>query len=52
MMPSSFAIDKNARQLLEKLAATEPTTLAVMHGSSFRGDGGALLLALAAALGV
>lgn len=52
MMPSSVAIDKNARQLLEKLAATEPTTLAVMHGSSFRGDGRGLLLALAAALGV
>ena len=26
--------------LIEKLAATEPTTLACMHGASFRGDGG------------
>jgi flavorubredoxin len=51
-LPSSVAIDKSARGLLEKLAATEPTTLAVMHGSSFRGDGRALLLALADALGV
>ena len=26
--------------LIEKLAATEPTTLACMHGAPFRGDGG------------
>jgi flavorubredoxin len=26
--------------LIEKLAATEPTTLGCMHGASFRGDGG------------
>jgi flavorubredoxin len=46
------AIEASARQLLTKLASTEPTTLATMHGSSFRGDGGALLLELAHALGV
>jgi flavorubredoxin len=51
-MPASVAIEKNARSLLEKLASTEPTTLALMHGSSYRGDGGKLLLALADALGV
>ena len=34
---------------LERLAALEPTTLALMHGSSFRGDGGAQLQRLAAA---
>ena len=33
---------------LERLAALDPTTLAVMHGSSFRGDGATQLRALAA----
>ena len=51
-MPSSVAIDRNARAILEKLAATAPRTLALMHGSSYRGDGAALLRALADALGV
>jgi len=51
-MPDSVAIVGNTRQLLDKLAATEPTTLAVMHGSAFRGDGHGLLCGLAAALGV
>jgi hypothetical protein len=46
------AIEANTRALLEKLAATDPTTLAIMHGSSYRGDGGARLLELAEALGV
>lgn len=46
------AIEKDGRALLEKLARTEPTTLALMHGSSYRGDGGALLRGLADALGV
>jgi flavorubredoxin len=32
---------------LRKLAELEPKTLATMHGSSFRGDGGALLRTLA-----
>jgi flavorubredoxin len=44
------AIEKNTRALLEKLASTEPTTLALMHGSSFRGNGAKLLLGLADAL--
>lgn len=47
-----FAIEKNTRAILTKLAATEPATLATMHGSSFRGDGAKVLLALAGALGV
>jgi flavorubredoxin len=47
-----IAIEADARRLIEKLASTEPTTLATMHGSSYRGDGRALLLALADALGV
>jgi flavorubredoxin len=44
----SFARD--ARAVLERMASTEPTTLALMHGSSFRGDGAALLRGLADAL--
>lgn len=47
-----FALEANTRRLFEKLAATEPTTLATMHGSSFHGDGRAQLLGLADALGV
>jgi flavorubredoxin len=37
--------------LLHKLAALRPTTLACMHGSAWRGDGGRLLGHLAQALG-
>jgi flavorubredoxin len=51
-MPASVAIEKGARAVIEKLAATQPTTLALMHGSSWRGDGAKLLRALADALGV
>ncbi len=46
------AIEAHTRSLIEKLASTEPTTLALMHGSSYRGNGHALLLGLADALGV
>jgi flavorubredoxin len=46
------AIEAQTRALIEKLASTEPTTLALMHGSSYRGDGHALLRGLADALGV
>jgi len=35
---------------LERLALERPTTLAVMHGTAFRGDGATLLRALAARL--
>ena len=45
-----FAHGKNTRATLEKLAATNPTTLACMHGSAWRGDGSRLLRALADAL--
>ncbi|MGZ6162579.1 MAG: oxygen-binding di-iron domain-containing protein [Myxococcaceae bacterium] len=41
----------HVRPLLEKLAHTEPRVLGLMHGSSFEGDGGRTLLALADALG-
>jgi flavorubredoxin len=37
--------------VLERMAALGPRTLACMHGSAFRGDGGKLIRALAAALG-
>jgi flavorubredoxin len=37
----------NTREILERLAALAPTTLACMHGAAWRGDGGALLRALA-----
>ncbi len=46
-----FSHTRHARGLLEKLAATEPTTLACMHGAAWRGNGAALLRALADALG-
>jgi flavorubredoxin len=36
---------------IARLAAAQPTTLACMHGSAWRGDGAALLRALAAAVG-
>jgi flavorubredoxin len=42
-----FSHTKHAREMLEKLAAAEPTTLACMHGSAWRGDGAKLLRALA-----
>jgi hypothetical protein len=42
----------HVRPLLEKLARLEPGVLGLMHGSSFQGDGGRALVALADALGV
>ncbi len=45
-----FSHTKNARVMLEKLASTNPATLACMHGSAWRGDGARLLRALADAL--
>jgi flavorubredoxin len=42
-----FAHARNTRAMLERLAATEPLTLACMHGSAWRGDGAALLGELA-----
>jgi flavorubredoxin len=50
-MPTSIALEKGQRAILEKLAATEPTTLATMHGSAYRGDGAKLLRAFADAIG-
>ena len=45
-----FAHAPNTRAILERLAHEEPKTLACMHGSAWRGDGGALLRSLADAL--
>jgi len=42
-----FAHGANTRPVLERLAALQPDTLACMHGSAYRGDGGALLRQLA-----
>jgi flavorubredoxin len=42
-----FSHTKNANAMLEKLASANPKTLACMHGSAWRGDGGALLRDLA-----
>ena len=42
---SGMGQDANARAILAKLARSEPTTLAMMHGSSYRGDGAKMLQA-------
>ena len=42
-----FSHTKNAREMLERLAATEPTTMACMHGSAWQGNGAQLLRSLA-----
>ncbi len=45
-----YSHTRNARGILDRLAATEPTTLACMHGAAWRGDGALLLRQLAAVL--
>lgn len=45
-----YAHAADSARLFAKLAATAPTTLAVMHGSAWRGDGAALLGRLSAAV--
>jgi flavorubredoxin len=45
-----YAHSPQTDAILEKLAREEPTTLACMHGSAWRGDGARLLRELAAAL--
>jgi len=42
-----FSHTTKATEMLERLASAGPTTLACMHGSAWRGDGAALLRALA-----
>ena len=45
-----FAHAKNTGELLGKLAATEPTNMACMHGTAWTGNGSALLGELAETL--
>ena len=46
-----FAHAPHTAAVLERLAREQPQVLACMHGSAWRGDGAALLRALAQALG-
>jgi flavorubredoxin len=45
-----FSHTKNASVMIERLASTNPKTLACMHGSAWQGDGARLLRALADAI--
>lgn len=45
-----FSHSTKATELLEKLAREEPSTLACMHGSAWKGDGASLLRALGKSL--
>jgi flavorubredoxin len=47
-----FAHAPQTGEILERLASERPTTLAVMHGSAWRGDGARLLRELSTALNV
>jgi flavorubredoxin len=48
----AMSMSPNTGDVLNRVAELNPTTLAVMHGSSFRGDGASALRALAGQLGV
>ena len=45
-----YSHTKNVREIMARLAATEPKILACMHGSAWQGDGARLLTALGEAL--
>lgn len=45
-----YSHTKNVRQIMARLAATQPKILACMHGSAWQGDGASLLTALGEAL--
>jgi hypothetical protein len=45
-----FAHAPDTQEALERIARDEPSTLACMHGSAWRGNGAELLRALAAEL--
>ncbi len=45
-----YAHSRDTARLIGKLAGLEPTRLACMHGSAWRGDGAAILRALGTAL--
>ncbi len=46
--PTTCCVTPLAAPTLRRLAALKPKTIALMHGPSFKGDGGAALGALAA----
>jgi flavorubredoxin len=46
-----YSATKNSAMLIEKVASTNPQTLACMHGSAWRGDGAGLLRELGRRLG-
>jgi flavorubredoxin len=46
-----YSHTQNARPIFDRLAATRPSTLAVMHGSAWHGDGSTLLRELGRKLG-
>ena len=50
LMFHAMTMAPNTAPVLTRLADLQPTTLALMHGSSFTGDGGAALRNLATAL--
>ncbi len=50
-MFKAWSLAPGTTDVLRGLATLNPTTLAAMHGSSFEGDGGRVLLDLAAGLG-
>ena len=43
----SSSINAATAPTIRRMAALEPTTVAIMHGSSYSGDGGALLRSIA-----
>jgi flavorubredoxin len=45
-----FSQTRDVKKLMEKVASTNPTTLACMHGAAWQGDGAKLLRALAGSL--
>jgi hypothetical protein len=45
-----YSHTRDGRQILMRLAETRPALLARMHGSAWRGDGAAMLTALAETL--
>jgi flavorubredoxin len=45
-----FSYSRNAGKLIDRLASLEPTRLACMHGSAWRGDGAEMLRSLGASL--
>jgi hypothetical protein len=49
-MMDYYAHASSTTAILERLAGLKPAMLACQHGSAYRGDGGALLRELAAAI--